>query len=412
VDFDDGVLQWNRGSEELYGYSREEAIGKQKERLLQTAVPGSTFDSLRASLLKHGTWSGELFHRAKDGRVLTVESQIELVLVGQRRLVLESTRDITDQKKWEKRRQLLLAELSHRVSNTLTVVQSMARQTLRTTAGKNDFVELFDGRLSALARSHNLLVEAHWESAEFGDLVRSQLAAYMSDDPERLRLQGDPLALPPGLATPFGLVLHELATNAAKYGAFSVPSGKVLLSWSTEKLESGQRLKVRWQETDGPSVTLPTKIGFGGSLIERSLAGASVRREFLPEGLVCTKPKHQTPLRGSRILVVDDEFLIVASIEDTLGEAGADVVSAATLAAGLKTAQEEQLSAAVLDFRLGPETTEALADLLTTQSVPFVFYSGQVLPDRVLDRYSSAKVMTKPIAQGALLKTMIDLLRH
>ena len=98
-DFDSGIMQWNRGSEELYGYSRQEAIGKRKEMLLQTSVPGSSFDELRQSLLEHGTWSGQLLHRTKDGRVLTVESQIELVPVGERRLVLESTRDVTDQKR-------------------------------------------------------------------------------------------------------------------------------------------------------------------------------------------------------------------------------------------------------------------------------------------------------------------------
>ncbi|HVZ10591.1 chemotaxis protein CheB [Rhodopila sp.] len=287
-DFDDGVVQWNRGSEQLYGYSREEAIGKRKDALLQTSVPGSSFSNLRQSLLEHGTWSGELLHRAKDGRVLNVESHIELFPVGERRLVLESTRDITDQKKWERRRQLLLSELTHRVSNTLAVVQSMARQTLRTTDSPQDFVERFEGRLAALARSHSLLVEADWEAMDFRQLVRTQLAAYMTDNPERLRLQGASLDLPPDFATPFGLVFHELATNAAKYGAFSVATGSVLLSWRVDERDGERLLRVAWQETGGPPVTPPTRHGFGGSLIERSLPGAIVKRNFVREGLVCT----------------------------------------------------------------------------------------------------------------------------
>lgn len=286
-DFDDGIVQWNRGSEELYGYTRAEVIGKKKEKLLQTSIPGSSFDALRAQLFEHGTWSGELLHRAKDGRILHVDSQIELVSMGERRFVLESTRDITDQKKWERRTQLLLSELSHRVSNTLAVVQSMARQTLRTSGTGDQFVELFEGRLEALARAHSLLVDAQWEATEFGDVVRRQLSAYMEGE-RKLRLQGDPLPLPPDLATPFGLVFHELATNAAKYGAFSTETGSVLLSWSFDKANGGRRLRVKWQEAGGPVVTPPTKRGFGGSLIERSLPGATVRREFLPEGLICT----------------------------------------------------------------------------------------------------------------------------
>jgi two-component system CheB/CheR fusion protein len=286
-NFDDGIMQWNRGSEELYGYSRQEAIGKRKEMMLQTSVPGSSFDDLRRSLLESGTWSGQLLHRTKDGRVLTVESQIELVSIGGRRLVLESTRDVTDQKMWERRRQLLLNELSHRVSNTLAVVQSMARQTLRTASADTDFVELFEGRLDALARAHGLLVEARWEGTEFGILTRSQLAAYIGNDPQRLRLQGAPITLPPDLATPFGLVLHELATNAAKYGAFSTETGHVDLSWTLDEEKDGRLLRVTWQESGGPPVTAPTKTGFGGSLIERSLPGAIVRREFTPGGVHC-----------------------------------------------------------------------------------------------------------------------------
>jgi two-component system CheB/CheR fusion protein len=287
-DFDNGVVQWNRGSEELYGYPREEVLGKRKDALLQTQAPGSSFAEIRKALADQGAWSGELLHRTKDGRTLTVESQIEMVSIGGRRLVLESTRDITDRKRWDQRRQLLLNELSHRVSNTLTVVQSMARQTLRTSQSHADFVELFEGRLSALANAHNLLVEARWEGAELGRLAKSQLAAYIDDNPDRLRLKGEPLTLPAEMATPFGLVLHELATNAAKYGALSVGTGRVELSWSVSERSGERLLTVIWRESGGPRVETPRTRGFGGSLIEGSLPGASVRREFLPQGVVCT----------------------------------------------------------------------------------------------------------------------------
>ena len=300
-DLDDGIVQWNRGSEELYGYSRQEAIGQQKNVMLRTVVPGSSFEKLRQSLIEHGTWSGELLHRTKQGKVLTVESQIELVPTDTRRLVLESTRDVTDQRKWEHRQQLLLSELSHRVSNTLAVVQSMARQTLRTAASEQEFVELFEGRLHCLARAHTLLVEARWEGTEFNQLALSQLAAYLADDPPRLRISGPPVTLAADFATPFGLVLHELATNAAKYGALSVETGRVLLSW-TLGVENGTRLfRVTWRESGGPPVTAPEKRGFGGSLIERSLAGATVRREFARSGLVCTIELELPEDRGNGI---------------------------------------------------------------------------------------------------------------
>src|SRR5262249_22960426 len=108
-DFDKGILEWNRGSEELYGYSRAEALGKSTEVLLHTEVPGSTFAALREHLIRHGSWSGELLHRTKDGGSLTVESYIELETTGDRRLLLESTRDITDSKRWQQRQAMLLA---------------------------------------------------------------------------------------------------------------------------------------------------------------------------------------------------------------------------------------------------------------------------------------------------------------
>jgi two-component system, chemotaxis family, CheB/CheR fusion protein len=287
-DFDDGIIQWNRGSEELYGFLRQEVIGRRKETVLQTSVPGSTFDNLRQHLLEHGAWSGELLHRTKDGQTLTVESHIELLPMGGRRLVLESTRDVTDQRRWEQRRQLLLGELSHRVSNTLAVVQSLARHTLRTTNSGEQFIDLFEGRLQSLASAHALLIEARWEGTEIEALARAQLSAHFNDDTQRLRLQGDPVTIPSDLATPLGLILHELATNAAKYGALSVETGQVLLSWTVETTTDDRLFRLTWQETDGPPVVPPKRTGFGGTLIERSLPGATVRREFAREGVTCT----------------------------------------------------------------------------------------------------------------------------
>src|SRR5262249_50434162 len=114
-EFDGGIVEWNRGCEELYGYSRAEAVGRHKEELLKTEVPGSTFAAMRQQLLKTGSWSGELRQVTKDGRHITVESSIELEAVDGPKLALESTRDITERAAFEKRQKLLLGELTHRV---------------------------------------------------------------------------------------------------------------------------------------------------------------------------------------------------------------------------------------------------------------------------------------------------------
>lgn len=287
-DFDGGILQWNRGSEELYGYLRNEAVGQKKEALLHTVVPGSSFETLQQELLQKGTWSGELIHRTKDGRLLTVESQIELFTGQGRRVVLESTRDITDRRRWEKRQQLLLSELTHRVKNALTVVQSLARQTLRTTDTREEFVARFEGRLAALAGAYKLLVETEWQGAELGGLAQSQLNAYAGRHGNRLQISGDPVLLPSDFATPFGLILHELATNAAKYGAFSTGDGRVTLSWRLDESNGHRALKVVWQEQGGPTIAAPQRRGFGAVLIEKALPGSKVDHAFLPGGVVCT----------------------------------------------------------------------------------------------------------------------------
>jgi two-component system, chemotaxis family, CheB/CheR fusion protein len=287
-DFDDGIVFWNRGSEDLYGYSSEEALGKRKDQLLETEVPGSSFAELRAKLLSDGSYSGQVRHRTKDGRELIVETRIVLDMVGGRRLALESTRDVTERMQWERRQQILLGELAHRVRNTLAVVQAIAHQSLRSGGTSEEFVERFDGRLAALASAHTLLVNSDWQGADFASLARSQLEVYISDSAPRVQLSGDPVMLSADLATPFGLVLHELATNAAKHGSLSRREGTVNLTWSVNSRNHPHTLKVVWQEQGGPRVTEPRAVGFGSTLIDHVIPGATVVREFRPAGLICT----------------------------------------------------------------------------------------------------------------------------
>jgi two-component system CheB/CheR fusion protein len=206
--------------------------------------------------------------------------------VKDRRLVFESTRNVTERKQWEKRQQLLLAELTHRVKNTLTVVQAIAHQTMRHSPTVEEFTQRFDGRLAALATSHGLLVDSEWKGADLAELARQQLDSQIES--ERLRIKGPAVSLPADLATPFGLVLHELATNAAKYGALSQPQGLIDLSWSVARRNNEQIVSVVWQERGGPPPANRQTPGFGTALIESAIPGSTVNREFRTEGLVCT----------------------------------------------------------------------------------------------------------------------------
>ena len=286
-DFDGGILEWNRGCEELYGYTREEAFGQRKERLLATTGDGFSFADVKAKLLEDGHWSGELRQRTKGGDLLTVESRIQLESFEGRRLVLETARDITEHKAWEQRQNFLLRELTHRVKNTMAVVQSIVHQTVRSQSSSGDFEAVIDGRLLALAGAHDLLVESNWRGADLAALARRQLAPYGLES-GRFTIEGQPVSLSPEVAANFGLVLHELATNAAKYGSLSVPNGKVELSWKLRTHSSQRTLVFSWQEQEGPPVTPPGATGFGSILIESAIPYATVTREFRPDGLLCT----------------------------------------------------------------------------------------------------------------------------
>jgi two-component system CheB/CheR fusion protein len=190
--------------------------------------------------------------------------------------------DITERKNWEKRQAMLLRELSHRVKNTLAVVQSVARQTLRSSLDPRSFVEAFEGRIRSLAASHSLLTEAAWSGAKLETIIHHQVTAMVHDYEGRFRLRGPEVVLSAEMATQLGLVLHELATNAAKFGALSVPDGTVDIVWSVIRA----KLRLVWREHGGPPIEKrPELSGFGTLLITSS--AAKVVQRFSRDGLVC-----------------------------------------------------------------------------------------------------------------------------
>lgn len=200
--------------------------------------------------------------------------------------------DVTERReaedKWEKRQNLLLAELSHRVKNILAVVQSIVTQSLRGSGASKDAQKALTSRLIAVAKSHDLLVEQKWNGADLAAVVREQLAAFLSDGSKQITLEGPSVQLSTDLATPFGLLINELTTNALKYGALSVPQGHVGLSWEVIEGDRGRRLRFVWTEKGGPLVKRPEAVGFGSYLIDHGLPDAKVQRDFAPSGVVCT----------------------------------------------------------------------------------------------------------------------------
>jgi two-component system, chemotaxis family, CheB/CheR fusion protein len=195
--------------------------------------------------------------------------------------LLAVSRDMTEQKRTEAHQKMLLAELDHRVKNALATVQSMAAHSLPADGASDAFL----GRLSAMARAHTILSAEQWHGVQLAELMEALLAAYKAGR-TRVSLDGPPAILDPKLAQSLALAVHELATNAAKYGALSTAEGRVRIAWSV--LASPRRLQLSWRESDGPRVLPPAGRGFGTSFIERSLTyefGAEVALQFHPEGL-------------------------------------------------------------------------------------------------------------------------------
>jgi PAS domain S-box-containing protein len=195
--------------------------------------------------------------------------------------------DVTERVRAEDLRKLLLDELNHRVKNTLATVQSIAAQTVRATPDPVAFRTAFEARLMALSGVHNVLTSANWEGARLDALLDLELSPYGA---ARYRLEGPAVRLSAQEALTFALVTHELATNAAKYGALSTPDGCVRVTWSVEGEADERRLTLDWRETGGPTVVAPTRQGFGSRLIQRSIQvdmHGETTMAFDPEGLRC-----------------------------------------------------------------------------------------------------------------------------
>jgi len=191
--------------------------------------------------------------------------------------------------------EMMLAELNHRVKNTLATVQAIAQQTFANAPNLPAFAESFLSRLLALSQTHNLLAQDAWTGAPLAGIVNNELAPYRHGgdahtDDARLRIQGDEITLPSKQALALSMALHELATNAGKYGSLSVPQGQVAVTWTTRM--KGQRpwLLLQWTETGGPLVTPPTRRGFGSRLIGEGVPyelDGEVALVFAPDGVTC-----------------------------------------------------------------------------------------------------------------------------
>jgi PAS domain S-box-containing protein len=273
----------NRVAEAWWGQPREELLGANIWDIFPRAVGTDTY----AAHLEAAE-TGQIVRLEADVR--RIHRWLDLSIFPSKGGLSVYMRDITDRKNAERRQQLLVNELNHRVKNTLAVIQAIARQTLREGRNMGEAREAFVERLLALADAHDVITREQWSGAELQDLIQRAICSHL-DRPERLHLDGVSVHIAPKTALSLALALHELLTNALKYGSLSVPDGEVDLTWRVAaEGPMRRRLHLTWRERGGPPVTPPKRKGFGSRLIERGLPvelGGEVHLKFEAAGLVC-----------------------------------------------------------------------------------------------------------------------------
>ncbi|UIY45637.1 sensor histidine kinase [Methylobacterium radiotolerans] len=303
-------IYMNRAAEQLTGWTLDEVLARDcplHDIVHHTYPDGRPFPleecAIDRAFPENNQERGEEVFVHRDGHFYPVGFTASPIRDDAANIIgtIIEVQDISEEKAAAERQRLLINELNHRVKNTLATVQSIAAQTFR---GQTDQATraVFDARMAALSNAHNVLVEDNWESANLRHVVERALAPHIlaEVDVNRFQLNGPDARLHPKVAVTLAMALHELMTNAAKYGALSVPEGRVAVTWALAELENGRRqLDLTWREQDGPPVTPPTRKGFGSRLIERQLPmefDGRAEIQYAPAGVVCELQIPLTPL--------------------------------------------------------------------------------------------------------------------
>jgi two-component sensor histidine kinase len=351
-----------------------------------------------------GTYEFAFSHvRPDDGRTvgIRVAGVMSLDKKGLAQALTGVVEDVTARQMEDEQRHALMAELDHRVKNMLAAVQALAIQTAKRTTSLEGFLQNFGGRLKAMASANELLTAARWRGAAIDHLAAAELGALALG---QTHWEGPELFLTPRAANALSLGLHELATNAVKFGALSAETGRVNVRWFATP-DGG--FELTWAESGGPTVSQPSRRGFGSTLLEqvtsRELNGLTVI-EYRPAGVyarlragaaaVAPRPdtvpeapvarvaetvatqSGPTDLKGARVLIVEDAVLLALELETGLTDAGARVIGPAYELEEAMALLDQPIDAAVLDANLNGHSVIPVAEALAARKVPFVFATG------------------------------------
>lgn len=440
----DGIVtSWNRAATRIFGYLPEEMIGQPIMRIIPQELRAEEVEILsklrRGERIEHF----ETVRLSKDGHLIDISLTISPVhdeagnVIGASKIA----RDITEKKRAEKTRQLLLNELNHRVKNMLASVQAIVQGTLRNTSDPAQFVDSFSGRIQSLARVHSLLSTSTWYGADLRELIRDQIMRGPVDE-SRLTAWGPAVHLEPQMALHIALMLHELGTNSLKYGALSASTGWITVSWTVVDAI----LNLQWVERGGPPAKATSARGFGTTLIEQSAKTVGGKAQVVwesegvtwqitlplpgPEAKVAASrgsdwldttvqpkagvlsPAAPRKLSGRRLLVIEDEPLValdlIACIEDAdgivIGPAGGEKDA-------LQLIETETIHAALLDANLHGKPVDRIAVALTGRNIPFVFVSGHNR-DGLPIAFAKAPLVGKPFTHAQIVDTVGNLLQR
>lgn len=433
----DGTIStWNKGAEKILGYSAEEMIGQS----ILSIIPPELHDEEQHILSR--LRAGERIEHfdtvrvAKDGRRVDLSLTVSPlrdrngVIVGASKVA----RDIGERRRAEELRETLLDELNHRVKNTLAVVQSIASQSLRSSQAPAEFVVAFSGRIRALAQSHDLLVREQLAGVNLRDLVHQQVILN-GDEVGRVLVRGPDLVVGGATGTHLGLIMHELATNARKYGALSNARGTLLIDWQLADPDSSPRLCLRWHEEGAPAPEARGRVGFGTTLLKRvaeacqgsveivdDASGRKVQLILALEHYRIVAAQAARPvagmganlgrvsgLQGRRVLVVEDEFVVALDLETMLQDEGCTVLGpATTVEQALVQIACNEFDLAILDANLNGRSVERVAEALRSKGVPFLFATGYG-PDSLPAGWKTQSMLSKPFSNAQLIQALSEL---
>ena len=328
-----------------------------------------------------------------------------------------------ERKEAQERQELLIAELNHRVRNILNLIRGVVTQSRAGAADAATFTALVGDRIQALARAHDQVTSANWGPGSLAELLTVEAAAYLGAKADRVVLDGTDVLLEPQAFTTMALVVHELVTNSAKYGALSDSAGRVNVRWERDAFDA---LVIHWSESGGPAVTAPRRRGFGSTIIERSipyeltgeaeiryvLTGLTARfaipatfiRAAPPRAVRAAKAEERVPFALSgTVLVVEDNMIIALEAEEVLTAMGAETVDmAASVREALRLIETSPPDRALLDVNLGSETSVAVATKLAALGIPFAFATGYGESFKVPAELGDVPVVKKPYGADSL----------